>query len=308
MSSQLKRLAVIGECMLEFYHVNEENFHLGFAGDVFNMAYYFAQLAEAGMTVDMITALGRDPYSQKMIKTWASYGVRGHLTRFIDDKLPGLYLVETDEYGERDFIYYRENAAARYMFEGTDGVALLNQLSTFDVIYFSGITLAILKEPYREGFLNRLRELKQAGVKIVFDCNYRARLWPSIEVAQACVNLVIPFVDIALPSFGDSNLLFGDHTLGDCVNRYLSAGVSKVIASEGEKGYMIATPESQQYYNIEGVKPVDTTGAGDSFSGAYVAGMMAGMDDVSACERASKLSREVVKHKGAIVSREKLGL
>lgn len=301
MSSQLKRLAVIGECMLEFYHIDEQNFHLGFAGDVFNMAYYFAQTAHEDMTVDMVTALGRDPYSQKMIKSWSSLGVRGHMTRFIDDKLPGLYLVETDEHGERDFIYYREEAAARYMFEGVDGSTLLIQLSTFDVVYFSGITLAILKEPHREKFLHRLRELQQDGVKVVFDCNYRARLWPSVEVAQACINLVIPSVDIALPSFGDSNLLFGDSTLDVCVDRYLSAGVKKVIASEGEKGYMIATPNSREYYDIEAVKPVDTTGAGDSFSGAYVAGMMAGVDDVTACQRAADLSRRVVQHKGAIV-------
>ena len=301
MSAPLKRLAVVGECMLEFYHMTDAQYHLGFAGDVFNMAYYFAYASAGKLTVDMVSAVGADPYSQKMLKTWSSYGVRGDLTRIIHDRLPGLYLVETDEHGERDFIYYRENAAARYMFEGSEGTTLLNQLLTFDAVYFSGITLAILKAPFREKFLHKLRELHERGVVVIFDCNYRPRLWPSVEVAQACINLVMPYVHIARPSLGDCHLLFGDNSIDQCVDRYLERGVKKVIASESDKGYMIASSECRQFYPVEPVKAVDTTGAGDAFSGAYVAGFMRGLDDETACEQAAQLSARVVQNKGAIV-------
>ncbi|MEI5617568.1 hypothetical protein WB403_51640, partial [Streptomyces brasiliscabiei] len=58
---------------------------------------------------------------------------------------------------------------------------VVEQLSSGDMFFFSGISLAVLEQDARELFWQKVTQLKQAGVKIVFDPNYRARLWHSID-------------------------------------------------------------------------------------------------------------------------------
>lgn len=297
-------LAVVGECMIELYQQESELFHFGFAGDVYNVAVYFARSIDKSVAaVDMLTAIGVDNYSNRMVDFWCSEGVQSRYLRCIADKMPGLYLVETDEHGERDFHYYRSDAAARYMFNDDPGLALLQNLFHYTHIYFSGITLAILKEEGRERFLDLLPKLKKRGITICYDSNYRMRLWPSRNIALDYFNRVLPFIDIALPSLSDNQCLYGDSDFEACADRYLNAGAKRVIVKEGAEGYMIATPEKRKHFSVDPVTPVDTTGAGDSFSGAYLAAIIQGDSDEIACQKAAQLARQVVLHKGAIIPR-----
>lgn len=301
MNQQAKRLAVVGECMLELHECENDTFCMGYAGDVYNVAVYFSHIAGDTLDVDFITAVGTDRYSNAMMDEWRKHGVRARHARRIDDRMAGLYLIETDEIGERDFHYYRSEAAARHMFDGEEGAVLLNQLAKYDYVYFSGITLAILHNECRDKFLAKLAELKNCGVIICFDTNYRSKLWPSREVAQTFFNLAMSFVDIALPSFTDINHLFGDTDLASCADRFLEAGAKKVILTDGDKSYMIATADKQTLHPVTAVSAVDTTGAGDSFNGAYIAAIMQGDSDEVACEKAATLAGEVVQHRGAII-------
>lgn len=294
-----KYLATIGECMLEFYQETGNHFHLGFAGDVYNVAVYFAR--STAVPVDMVTAVGIDPYSNRMVDAWCSEGVQARYLRCLADRMPGLYLVETDEAGERDFYYYRSDSAARYMFNGNEGLALLQHLFDYSHVYFSGITLAILNDEGREQFLEFLPELRKKGIIVCYDTNYRSRLWPSKEMALDYFDRVLPFVDIALPSLSDNYYLYGDADFNACADRYLNAGAKRVIVKEGADGYMIATPEKRAHFAVDPIKPVDTTGAGDSFNGAYLAALIEGDSDELACQKAAALARKVVLHKGAII-------
>ena len=294
------QLAVIGECMLELYQHHDDLFRLGFAGDVYNVAVYFARSAGDAASVALISAVGSDGHSKRMLDAIEQQGVATHHVRQLSEHMPGLYIVENDAYGERDFHYYRSAAAARYMFDGDEGDALLEQLSQYDAVYFSGITLAILRPQSRHKFIAKLAELHQQDCVICFDSNYRPKLW-SDDDALACYNAVLPYVDIALPSYTDCKMLHGHATLDDCATHYLNVGASKVVVTAGDEGYLLATTDARKQYDVDKVQAVDTTGAGDSFNGALLAAIFGGDSDEMACQQAAALSRLVVQQQGAII-------
>ncbi len=77
------------------------------------------------------------------------------------------------------------------------------------MLYFSGITLAVLGVQGREKLLETLVEARQRDARIVFDNNYRPRLWASVEDARAAYRSVLPQVDLALLTVDDEQALFG---------------------------------------------------------------------------------------------------
>jgi 2-dehydro-3-deoxygluconokinase len=92
-------------------------------------------------------------------------------------RLPGLYCIQTDAAGERRFLYWRNEAAVRDCFTTPAAAPILAALPDYDVLYFSGITLAVLGVQGREKLLETLIEARQRDARIVFDNNYRPRLW-----------------------------------------------------------------------------------------------------------------------------------
>ncbi|MGK4456035.1 sugar kinase, partial [Klebsiella pneumoniae] len=63
--------------------------------------------------------------------------------------MPGLYLIETDQGGERRFLYWRDQAPARELFALPQTPALVERLAGYDLLYLSGISLAIWGESGR---------------------------------------------------------------------------------------------------------------------------------------------------------------
>src|SRR5262245_33491447 len=100
----MTRVASIGECMIELRHAQGGAqgglYARGYGGDTLNTAVYLARL---GVDIDYITALGDDALSEEMIAGWKAEGVGTKRVHRLAGKLPGLYLIQTDEKGERKF-------------------------------------------------------------------------------------------------------------------------------------------------------------------------------------------------------------
>ncbi|WP_027695336.1 PfkB family carbohydrate kinase, partial [Vibrio litoralis] len=156
-------IAVIGECMIELQK-SGEFLTQKFGGDTLNTALYLARLTKhTAIKTSYITALGREGFSQNMIDSWSKEAIdTQHILRF-ENKQPGMYYIETDDTGERSFYYWRNDAAAKYMFDQAESAQLIETLSTFDAVYLSGITLAILTEQGREQLFTLLGKLKANG-------------------------------------------------------------------------------------------------------------------------------------------------
>jgi 2-dehydro-3-deoxygluconokinase len=297
------KFAAIGECMLELKHRNKELCALSFAGDTFNVALYLARYQQQlNLQVNYVTALGDDPYSSMMLQGWQQEGIDVKLVQILHDKMPGLYLIRTQPNGERKFYYYRSQAAARFLFYGDKIKAICKQLLQFDYLYCSGISLAILDSASRKKLLNLLHEARTKNTAIVFDTNYRPRLWENKKTAQEIITRMLQQTDIALVTFSDEQQLFNDKNKEMTATRLHKLGVREVVIKMGDKGCFLSTPQGQQRLEAKKVKKVvDTTAAGDSFNAAYLGGRIKGLDPKVAAIAAQKLAIKVIGFRGAII-------
>jgi 2-dehydro-3-deoxygluconokinase len=143
----MARVACVGECMVELSEHPGRTLTRGFGGDTLNTALYLARL---GVPVDYVTALGGDPFSEEMIQAWKAEGVGTELIPRIRDRLPGLYLIQTEANGERRFFYWRDSAPVRQLFRLAQTEAIEAALCRAGLIYLSGITLSLFDAGSRE--------------------------------------------------------------------------------------------------------------------------------------------------------------
>src|SRR5712672_816435 len=147
---EMTKVACIGECMVEFRQAQGGQsgglYSRGFGGDTLNTAVYLSRL---GIGVDYITALGDDSLSDEMLAGWATEGVGTGRVARLRGKLPGIYLIETDQRGERRFFHWRESSAARQLMDLPETSDILNSLAGYDVVYLSAITLSLYSESGR---------------------------------------------------------------------------------------------------------------------------------------------------------------
>src|SRR5258708_28079162 len=196
----MTRVACIGECMIELKQAKGGLYSLGYGGDTLNTAVYLARL---GVDVDYITALGDDALSDEMIAGWTAEGIGTKRVARLAGKLPGLYMIQTDDKGERQFFHWRESAAARSLMELPETEDILNSLATYDVVYLSAITLSILSEDGRGRLMTALKRARLLGTRFAFDTNFRARGWPDLNIARSVFSDAFEAADIGLDSTED---------------------------------------------------------------------------------------------------------
>jgi len=297
------RIACLGECMVELsgLEIAQGNASVAVAGDTLNTAIYLRRcLGDAPATIDYMTALGEDALSTQMCEVMEAQGVgAGRISR-LPDRLPGIYAIELDADGERRFHYWRAQSAARSMF-GPGGLTL-DLLDRFEVIYLSGITLAILPELHRAALITKLKQRKAEGAQIVFDSNYRPRLWDSETAARDAMGAMWQASTLALPSLDDECALWGDANGQTVLERIGAAGVGEIALKQGAEGPLLAGHDLPALPRITNV--VDTTAAGDAFNGAYLAARLSGGNPAEAARAGHALACAVVQWKGAILPKE----
>src|SRR6516225_10007772 len=137
MSEQRPRVVAVGEALIEFVRGGDGRFGIGCAGDTFNVAVY---VARAGIDAAFATALGDDPYSEAILALAVAEGVASDLVLRTRGRLP----------------------------EG---------LTKAKLVYFSGITLSLYSNTGLGRFLALVEMVRQQGVKVAFDGNFRPRGW-----------------------------------------------------------------------------------------------------------------------------------
>ncbi|WP_113627087.1 2-dehydro-3-deoxygluconokinase [Pectobacterium peruviense] len=301
-------IAVIGECMIELSQKGTD-LNRGFGGDTLNTAVYIARQVDADkLGVHYVTALGTDSFSTEMVAAWQKEGVKTDLIQRLDNKLPGLYFIETDDSGERTFYYWRNDAAARYWLDSPEAEKIGQALAQFDYLYLSGISLAILNAESRQRLLALLRACRANGGKVIFDNNYRPRLWQSKEETQQSYTDILSCTDIAFLTLDDEDMLWGTKPLEAVLERTHGLGVSEVVIKRGANS-CIVSERGQALVDVPAIKlskekVVDTTAAGDSFSAGYLAVRLNGGSTQEAAERGHLTASTVIQYRGAIIPLE----
>ena len=285
--------------------------HQTFGGDTLNAAVYLSRgcelnTEEQAITVSYVSAMGTDPLSEGMIARWQQEGINTDLVLHDETRTPGLYLIQLDVQGERTFLYWRNQSPARYLLQHPDFNRIKQSLSKMDMVFVSGISLAILPDEDRSKLLTLLTDLRHHGVEVSFDSNYRPALWPNDELrtVKEHYKAMYQTTYLALVTFDDEQLIWGDKTPEDTLARLHSIGVTKVVVKLGEKGCLVGDATRDNSYTVPTIPVetvVDTTSAGDSFNGGFLSCYLAGGSLEQSCQRGNALAGVVIQHRGAII-------
>jgi len=303
LSKQIKLIS-IGECMLEVQANSFGSAVLAYGGDTFNTAVYLRRCsAPETLQVGYATGVGSDPLSDKLLNEWSALGLDLSCTQKIEGKLPGMYLIETDDSGERRFHFWRDNSAARFYFD--EQTTPLEKMSAdIDCFYFSGISLAILNPIARERLFKLLQEQKNAGKQVVFDNNYRPRLWPDRATTEKVFNQAFELSTIALITADDHKDVFGLATVEDAVAHAQQLNIQEIVIKRGASQTLVHAQEHDGWVAVDTqavAKVVDTTAAGDSFAAGYLSRRLLGQTAVASAAFGNMVASRVVQHRGAII-------
>lgn len=299
----------IGECMIELQRSAANpagGMDYRFGGDTLNAAVYMARLLDpARVRVAYVTGLGVDGMSAEMLASWEREGIDTSCVQRLPERLPGIYLIETDAGGERRFHYWRKDSAARHWLEAPEAGKVLVQLAASPMVYLSGISLAILSAADRELLIAALAQCRARGGRVVFDNNYRPRLWESAETAREVYRRVLAHTDIALLTLDDEIALYGQESVAQVIERTRGYGVGEVVVKCGAEPCVVWADGRQVEVAPAPVKDVlDTTAAGDSFGAAYMAARLSGKDPEEAARAGHRLAGAVIRVRGAIIPRD----
>ena len=265
-------LICMGEPMLE---LNQQapgadgvfSYRAGHGGDTSNAAI---AAARQGAKVAYLTAVGHDSGGASFLELWRSEGV--DTSHVVQDAInpTAVYLVHHGP-GGHEFQYYRQgSAASAYAPADVPDEAIRGA----KILYASGISQGISNSA-ADAVFHAIDVARGAGVRVAYDTNYRPRLWPPAR-ASAIIHAAVSQSSIALPSLEDATLLTGLSDPDAVVDFYLHLGPCLVALKMGAQGTLLATPNERLRIAPFPCKPVDATGAGDTFCGAFLARLIAG--------------------------------
>ena len=284
---------VVGEGMLELSRSND-TWRLGYGGDTLNSAIHLARM---GLNTGYFTALGPDPFSQELRAAWSNEGLDTSFILTDHERKVGIYAIRTSELGERSFVYWRDQAAAKRMFDLPGVEQLVTRAEKARLLVFSLTSLAILPPKGRRSLLALAKRVRSAGGEIAFDGNYRAILWSSVQEACDLRNEAIASCTFGLPTLTDEQALVGHCDPNSVAEHWRSLGAAEVVVKLGEQGCFLGGRIVPTPFRVD---PVDTSGAGDAFNAGYLAARLRGGAPEPAAIVGHRLAAWVVSRAGAI--------
>ena len=282
---------------------NSSNIKINFGGDTYNSAVYFSRLTNNKTNTFYSTALGKDNFSKKMISRFKNENIKCDYIRTDGENPPGLYSIEINEKGERSFSYWRDQSPSNYIFLGSKGKKLVKDINNADVFYYTGISAGILDKKQRKDLI----KIGSTATICGFDFNYRSQLHYNKKVSQLLFNEINNRVDIHFVSFDDARELF---KIKNPLEIFEIINEKKNLILIRYKNSIIFKNKQQEIktVTVPHGEVVDTTAAGDAFNGSFLA-IMNNNKNVPVEENiliSHSVTREVIKHRGAIISKNKM--
>lgn len=109
---------------------------------------------------------------------------------------------------------------------------------------------------------------------------------------------LLPTCDVFLPSEVEAVALAGTTDLTLAAERFRDAGADVVVIKTAERGCVVATARGTVTVPTVAVEPVDSTGAGDAFCGAFAAAHVAGAAPEDASRHGAGAARVAISGHG----------
>ena len=244
-------------------------------------------IGRLGGQVEMIGAIGTDIYGQRLITNLTANGVGTRGIKQYPDSSTGMAFINVDQVGSNKIILV---PGANHLLSPKD---IDENIGLIEESHFVLLQLEIPLETVQYTLLQA----------------YKLRKKTILNPAPACKlpSEYLQYVDILTPNELELGALTG-HPLTDIDSMKVAAqtlihqGVKVVIVTLGEKGVLVVSADKSSYIPAYPVKAVDTTAAGDAFTGALVLALSQGEILQDAVHFANKVASIVVQRPGTQVS------
>ncbi len=180
-----------------------------------------------------------------------------------------LAFVTLDDKGDRSFSFYRNHGADTCLSEEELDLELIKECKIF---HFG--TLSMTHEPSLSATMKALEFAKSCGKIISFDPNYRELLWDNKDNAISAMKSGLTYANIAKFSLEEAQMVTGKTSPEDCLKELLKYDLSFVAITMGPQGCVYATEKYTGSFPEYPANVVDTTGAGDTFWGTLIFGLL----------------------------------
>jgi len=252
-----------------------QRFELGFGGKGANQAVA-ARLCGADVT--MLAKVGDDLFGEATLRNFAARGIDTSQVRTARGVSTGAATVLVEPSGENRIIVVKGANDELRPHDVDAAAACLRQMDTI-ILQF---------EVPLETVYHGVRFARAHGIRCIVN--------PAPAVPADLSQLI--GADWLIPNQTEAESLAGrparsDEQARDCARELLRRGFRRLILTLGERGALIAGPQGMIHVPAYTVTPIDTTGAGDAFTGSlavFLAEGMAERDAVAAANRYAALS------------------
>lgn len=265
----MSRLYSIGELLIDFQSVGtkslkETNQFIKNAGGA--PANVCVQAVKLGQKASYLTKVGNDGFGDFLIESLKKQGVDVRFISKSDQYDTSLAFVSFSEDGEREFTFYRKMAADLH-FSIEDFQDVLFEKG--DILEFGSVALKTMESRTTHKCL--INMAIDNGAWIAFDPNLRFNLWENKNELKEIVCDFIQYADIVKVGLDELEFIL-NLPEQEAVAKLFNGRLKMLLITNGSKGAKLYLKDGRSFYNAGySVKTVDTTGAGDSFFGAFLA-------------------------------------
>lgn len=258
-AGELMKVICIGEMLIDFTPGNQAHSYIANPGGA--PANVAVSVVRSGGQAGFLGKLGEDDFGKVLVNTLKKENVEILCPRLTKDAVTTLAFVSLDENGNRSFTFARKPGAD--MLLSKEDVEAVD-LSNCKVVHAGSVSQSA--EPEGSAVLDALRKAKELGKLISFDVNYRDTIW-SREDCLMAIKEIFSLVDLL--KLSDEELFFvgGEENIANFMKINNIAVVVVTMGSEGAKIYFDGQVDKVEAMKVQAV---DTTGAGDSFWGAFL--------------------------------------
>ena len=261
--------------------VEAPRFEMGHGGKGANQAVAAAKL---GAEVVMVTAVGDDLFADNTIRNFAALGIDTTHVKRVAGKASGVAPIMVEPSGENSILIVK---GANADLTPADVERAGEALKTCDLILLQlEISLDTVYAAIRFG--------KAHGVRTVLN---PAPATPELDIAP------VRDVSYLIPNETELAILTGrpvatEAEVEAAAQSLLGQGMQAVIVTLGGRGALLLTREGARRIAPTRVTPVDTTGAGDAFVGAFARYHAAGASLEESLARAARYAADSVTRPG----------
>ncbi|MFI3205927.1 MAG: carbohydrate kinase [Clostridia bacterium] len=261
-------ITAFGEILIDFTYIkdSEENQKLFAQNAGGAPANVLVCATKLGCQTAFLGKVGKDMHGDFLRKTLENENVNVNGLISDENYFTTLAFVDLNDKGERSFSFARKHGADTFMKVNEIDLETIKNSKIFHIG-----SLSLTTEFIKGTTLYAVVKAKESGTILSYDPNYRASLWESREKAEKEIRLIIPFADIMKISDEECELVTGKKDPELAAKYLIEQGVQIVCVTLGENGVLVANKKNSM--QVSGFKPkqvADTTGAGDSFWGAFL--------------------------------------